>query len=144
MSESMIASCVMSGCAALTLFLGLWLRSEKRVKALERDLRQCSEAVCQMIELQMREHRRLACSIDDIEERILGYAAPDIGSPKPVDRRHQVLTLSRKGLALEEITKRLNIPRGEAELILNLRKYVGAAAPGAAVAGAEQRNHAQA
>jgi len=99
MSESMIASCVMSGCAALTLFLGLWLRSEKRVKALERDLRQCSEAVCQMIELQMREHRRLACSIDDIEERILGYAAPDIGSPKPVDRRHQVLTLSRKGLA---------------------------------------------
>jgi len=144
MSESMIACCLAAGCTAAVLFLGLRLRSEKRVRALEQEVRRCSEVIGQMMELQMRQHQRFVGSINDIEERMLGFAAPGSDSPTPVDRRHQVLTLSRRGFGLEEIARRLSIPKGEAELILSLRKYVGASAPGVAADCGEAREHAQA
>lgn len=48
---------------------------------------------------------------------------PDGDSGLPLERRHQVLTLARRGMALNDIVKRLKAPVGEAELILNLGKY---------------------
>lgn len=54
---------------------------------------------------------------------------PSADAPLPLERRHQVLTLARKGVSAEEISRRLNIPKGEAELILSLRKYVDAKIP---------------
>jgi hypothetical protein len=78
-----------------------------------------------MVEIQMIEHQKIARNFGDIEERLLSLTTSESDSSRPVDRRYQVLTMSRNGFPLDEIVRRLNIPKGEAELILNLRKYIG-------------------
>jgi len=40
-----------------------------------------------------------------------------------LDKKHQVCSLARQGLATEEISKKLNLYRGETELVLGLRNY---------------------
>ncbi len=88
-----------------------------------------SEDLLQMAELQMEIYRRVSKDLSDIEERVLDLSVPSAEATPPLERRHQVLTLARKGVALDEIARRLHMPRGEAELILNLRKYIDAKAP---------------
>ncbi len=118
-------------------------RYGRRIKTLERDLQSFSEAMCQLAEIQMKSQQKVSGNLGDLEERILQLSIPSEDSRLPLERRRQVLTLARKGVAVEEITKRLNVPRGEAELILNLRKYTNPAAPRATKSNGELRRHAQ-
>jgi hypothetical protein len=97
----------------------------KRLEALERDLLGFSDMMSQMTEIQMKIQKNFSANFEDLEERILELSVPSQDSDLPLERRHQVLTLARKGLGLKEITKRLKAPVGEAELVLNLSKYVG-------------------
>jgi hypothetical protein len=115
----------------------------RRIKTLEHDLQRFSEAMCQMAEIQMKNYRKVSGNLGDIEERIVELAIPSENTRVPLERRRQVLTLAHKGVAIEEITKRLNVPRGEAELILNLRKYMDVATPRAAKSNGELKRHAQ-
>jgi hypothetical protein len=95
-----------------------------RIQNLERDLQSISGVMSQMIETQMKTHRKYSANIDSLEERLLDLSVPSHDSSLPLERRHQVLALARKGIGLEEIVKRLKAPAGEAELILNLGKYM--------------------
>lgn len=97
-----------------------------------------------MAEIQMTEHQKTERSFGQVEERFLSLVAPESDSARPVDRRHQVLTMSRNGFALDEIVRRLNIPKGEVELILNLRKYTGAAGSNADGTNGDLKKYAQA
>jgi len=97
----------------------------RRVEALERDLHRTSEAVSQMAELQMKTHQKISARFDEMEERIMELSVPSQDPNLPLERRHQVLALARQGEDLQGIAKRLKAPVGEAELILNLRKYMG-------------------
>jgi hypothetical protein len=115
----------------------------RRLKTLERDLQSFSEAMCQMAEIQMKSYRRVSGNLGDIEERIVELAIPSEDTRVPLERRRQVLALAHKGVALEEITKRLRVPRGEAELILNLRKYMDVSTPRDAKSNGELKRHAQ-
>ena len=96
-----------------------------RTQMLEADLKRMSDAVIQLAEIQMRSHEKSAVRLEDMESRIMELSVPSQDSILPLERRHQVLALARQGVALEEIVKRLKAPIGEAELILNLRKYTG-------------------
>lgn len=116
----------------------------RRFSALERDLQQFSDVMCQMAEIQMKSYRKLNGNLGEIEERIMDLALPSNDSGLPLERRHHVLALARKGVPIEEIVKRLNIPRGEAELILNLRRFIDVGAPKTAKAVGEAKRHAQA
>ena len=129
---------------ALTLCVLGWFRCERRLRVLERNLQQCYEALGQMVEIQMNEHRRVNGNLNDIEERIWNLTAPETHSASPLDRKHQVLTLSGKGFGLEEITNRLKIPKGDAELILNLKKYFTSSGMPSARPGGENKRHAEA
>jgi hypothetical protein len=73
----------------------------------------------------MKTFEKHSASFEELEERIMELSVPSHDSSLPLERRHQVLTLARQGVALEDIVKRLKAPVGEAELILNLRKYMG-------------------
>jgi len=109
--------------------LCLWItnrRFVRRIRALERDLQHFSEVVSQMAEVQMKTFEKNSAGFEDLEERIMELSVPSHDSSLPLERRHQVLALARQGVALEDIVKRLKAPVGEAELILNLRKYMGA------------------
>jgi hypothetical protein len=96
---------------------------QRRFLALRKEVTQFSEDMLQMIELQSDIYHRVSRSLNDIEEKVLDLSVPSSETQLPLERRHQVLTLARKGVALDEISRRLNMPKGEAELILGLRKY---------------------
>jgi hypothetical protein len=83
-----------------------------------------------MAEVQIKTFEKHSASIENMEERIMELSVPSHDSSLPLERRHQVLALSRQGVPLEDIVKRLKAPVGEAELILNLRKYMGGANAG--------------
>jgi len=96
-----------------------------RAEAMERDLGRISDAINQMADIQMKTHQKSSARFEEIEERLMELSVPSQDSSLPLERRHQVLTLARQGIPVEEIGKRLKAPVGEAELILNLRKYMG-------------------
>jgi hypothetical protein len=133
---------VLCSCAAAYFLVNRTFAA--RVAVLERDLQNFSEAMCQMAEIQMKGYQKLTGNVGEIEERILELAVPSSDSRLPLERRHQVLSLSRKGVAVDEIVNRLNLPRGEADLILNLQKYTDVAAPKNARANGESKRYVQA
>ncbi len=113
---------------ALILCLGVLHWKNKRacaqcIQTLERDLQHISTAMSQMTEIQMQYHSKLSARFEDLEERIIELNIPSQDSSLPLERRRQVLALARQGVGLEDIVNRLKAPAGEAELILNLRKY---------------------
>lgn len=114
----------------------------KRVQVLEQDLQHFSEAMCQMAEIQMKAHRKLSANIETLEERIIDFSTPSNDANLPLERRHQVMALVRQGVSLEDIVKRLKAPRGEAELILNLSKYMGMDNPQAPKSNEQVKQHA--
>jgi hypothetical protein len=97
----------------------------------------------QMAEIQMKSYHKLTEDLGDMEQRIMDLALPSEDPNLPLERRHHVLALARKGNTIEEIVKRLKIPRGEAELILNLRNFVDAGACRTAGTAEETKRHAQ-
>jgi hypothetical protein len=131
----------MQGLVFYYLLRHIWHR---RLLVLERDLQQFSEAMCQMAEIQMKSYRKLSGNLGDVEERIMDLTLPSNDSSLPLERRHHVLALARKGIPVEDIVKRLNVPRGEAELILNLKRIVEVGNPKAAKAAGEVKRYAEA
>jgi len=118
-----VGSAVLFSAAGCFLLQRLW---QRRFRALTQEVTKLSEDLLQMAELQMSIYRRVSRDLSGIEEKVLDLSVPSSDAPLPLERRHQVLTLARKGVSLDEIARRLNIPKGEAELILNLRKYMDA------------------
>jgi hypothetical protein len=107
-----------------------WISNKRlirRIHELEQDLQRFSDVMSQMADVQIKTFEKHSASIENLEERIMELSVPSHDSSLPLERRHQVLALSRQGVPLEDIVKRLKAPVGEAELILNLRKYMGAA-----------------
>ncbi|HYK88154.1 MAG TPA: hypothetical protein VE398_05260 [Acidobacteriota bacterium] len=123
------------------LFQKRWGR---RLRMLERDLHQFSDVMSQLAEIQMKSYKKLSGNLGDMEERLMDLALPSQDSNLPLERRHHVLALARKGVLIDDIVKRLNMPRGEAELILNLRNYVDVGTSRAARTAVEKDRYAQA
>ena len=130
----------LQGCVC---YLFLQRRWGTRLLALEHELQQLSEAMCQMAEMQVKSYRKLCGNLGDMEARIMDLSLPSDDPDLPLERRHRVLALARKGTPIDEIVKRLHMPRGEAELILNLRGFLDAKTPKAATTTGEARHHAQ-
>ncbi len=133
--------------AAAHLFLCHFTLQRKwgrRLLVLERELQQFSDAMSQMAEIQMKSYQKLSGNLEDLEERIMDLALPSQDSNLPLERRHHVLALARQGVPTEEIMTRLDMPRGEAELILNLRGFVDAGTSRRTETAGGKERHAQA
>lgn len=114
-----------AGLAAGAAFCFLHRRFRRpRLDGIERQMKSLAEDVLQMAELQMEIFHRVTRDLAGLEERVLDLTVPSADPSLPLEKRHQVLTLARKGVELEEISRRLNIPRGEAELVMNLKRYL--------------------
>ncbi len=98
----------------------IWRR---RFQTLQGEVKRLSDDLLQAVELQSDVYHRMCRGLSDVEEKILDLSVPSGDAPLPLERRHQVLTLARKGVAVDEIAHRLHMPKGEAELILSMRKY---------------------
>jgi hypothetical protein len=100
-----------------------------RIQKLEQELQGITGMMSQMMETQMQAFRKYSTNIENLEERMMELSVPSHDPNLPLERRHQVLALARQGVSLEDIVKRLKAPTGEAELILNLGKYMSSNAP---------------
>ena len=96
---------------------------QQRVETLEKDLALYTDVVATMAQVQVKTFEKFSNQFDEFEGRILDLSVPSPNPDMPLEKRHQVLTLARQGVALDEIARRVKAPVGEAELILNLRRY---------------------
>jgi len=96
--------------AACLVPQSLWRR---RHNSLRQEMTRLSEDLIQLVELQAQVYKRIRDDINDLEGKVLDLAAPTSESPLPLQRRHQVLTLARKGIPVEEIARRLSLRREE-------------------------------
>jgi hypothetical protein len=136
-----LAVTAISLCASYFLFRRLWLR---RIEALERDLQLLSDTFCEMAEIELQSFQKNSANLSEIEERILDLSVPSQDSTAPLERRRRVLALSGKGAHLEDIVKKAGVPRGEAELILNLQRCKGVAAAKTGKPNGEGKQYVQA
>jgi hypothetical protein len=135
-----------AGIMALTFGAAYWQLKRiwtRRLQTLEHDLQGISEAMGQMAEIQMKIYQKTLGNLEDMEERLMDLSVPSHDASLPLERRHHVLALSRKGMAVDDIVKRLGIPRGEADLIVGLKKLLNPAAAGASRATNEVKRYAQ-
>ena len=95
----------------------------QRIEILEEDLERYSEVMSKMAEVQSKTFDKFTDRFNEVDERVLDLSVPSQSPEIPLEKRHQVLTLAKRGVPLDEIVERVNAPVGEAELILNLRKY---------------------
>ena len=107
----------------IILYLVERKRTQRRIEALEEDLARYAEVVSKMAEVQSKTFQKFSGRFDELDERFLDLSVPSRNPEMPLEKRHQVLTLAKQGVPLEDIVERVKAPVGEAELILNLRKY---------------------
>lgn len=120
---------VAAGASCLAL---LWF-VRRRLAGTERALASLTEDLSQMAELQLALLRKVTGDLRRMEERFLDLTLPAAEAPLPLERRHRVLALARKGMAAAEIADRLGMPAGEVELILGMKGLAEARAPSPAV-----------
>jgi len=133
----------------LTAFPGIVLLAlvhrswSRRLHALEEDLFALSAALERINESHDRSLEHMSGSLAEVEERLMDLSVPSGDLDLPLERRHRVLSLARKGVPVDRIARTLNVPRCEAELILSLQSYAASSPPAAKAAGDASR-HAQA
>ncbi len=113
-------------CACYFLMQKVWL---KRVQVLERDLQILSGAMDQMAEIQMKSYQKISGNLGEIEERILELAIPSQDSNLAPQRRRRVVALANKGSSIDDVARRANVSRGEAELVMSLQRIRCASVP---------------
>ena len=96
----------------------------KRIQNMERDLQSVSDVISKIVDVQTRTFQKYSTRFEDLDERIMDLSVPSQDAELPLEKRHQMLALARQGVALKDIAKRLKTAPGEAELVLNLRKYL--------------------
>jgi hypothetical protein len=84
-----------------------------------------AEAIRELVTWSERAYKDLSREIKQIQDQLAEPARPDDvqTSFNNLDKRSHVIALAEKGLDLDEISQKLNVPKGEAELIINLKKY---------------------
>ncbi len=124
MLDHLVCWLVISALSSGAVFLLCRKTWGAQIRTLMCEVQQLSEAVCQMAEMQSSAYLKISTTLSDLEERFLNLAIPSENADLPLEKKHQVFALSRKGVPVDEIVRRLRIPRGEVELILSLKKYL--------------------
>ena len=110
----------------------------RRIQILEKDVARYTDLIDKMADVQSKTLEKFSRRFEELDERLLELSIPSWDPEMPLEKRHRVLTLAKQGVPMDEIVERVKAPVGEAELILNLRKYQhglkNASAPRAAAA----------
>ena len=100
---------------------------EESQRALRSRLRQLEEALESSQQDQVERWSEVRKTIARLEFRNGGSAEKiQRSATVGLDKKQQVLSLSRQGFGAEEISRKLNLYRGEIELVLGLGKYADA------------------
>lgn len=89
------------------------------------ELKEIAEIIFERIDKKIAELKDVEKRIDEkikrIENQFIKEASPKI-SKLAYDKRNEIIRLYKSDIELREISKTLNIPMGEVELIVNLYK----------------------
>jgi|WetSurSiteA1Bulk_404760.scaffolds.fasta_scaffold122979_2 hypothetical protein len=116
----------------------------RRVRSLEQDLEALNASVERMNESQWLSQEQTSRGLAEVEERLMELAVPSGASDMPLERRHRVLSLAKQGASVDQISRTLNVPRCEADLILSLQSFASSASSLAGKAGGDPIRHVQA
>ena len=108
---------------AILYFVASTKKLQRRVEVLEEDLDRYAEVISKIAEVQAKTIEKFSGRFEELEERVMELCIPPHDPDIPLEKRHQVISLAKRGVSLEDIVERVDAPVGEAELILNLRKY---------------------
>jgi len=95
----------------------------RRIQILEKDVARYADVIDKMADVQSKTLEKFSRRFEELDERLLDLSVPSWDPEMPLEKRHRVLTLAKQGVPMDEIVERVKAPVGEAELILNLRKY---------------------
>ena len=113
-------------------FLLVTLHQKKKADLLLKESQSALRSRIRLLEEEQRSSRQEQCDRwAEIRKTIARLEFRSGGSSEQfqrsslvgLDKKHQVCSLARQGLAAEEISRKLNLYRGETELVLGLRDY---------------------
>lgn len=108
---------------ALFVLLFSTLRRERSQRAeLTGRVQKLSRMLEEMVQLNEAAFRNMTDTIRTLEGTI--QTEEPVAAPSFMEKKHRILGLLRKGFGVEEITRRLNVPRGEVELMANLGSWL--------------------
>lgn len=97
----------------------LTARKERlRREELTHKMDKMAEMLGEMVQLNESAFRNMSRTVRALENGI--QKTEKTASPSSTEKKHRILSLLSRGLAVDEIIQRLNVPRGEVELIANL------------------------
>jgi len=99
------------------------IKLQRRIEALEEDIARYADVLAKIADVQSKTFEKFSRRFEELDERVLDLSIPSWDPEMPLEKRHQVLALAKKGASIDEIVERAKTPVGEAELILNLRKF---------------------
>jgi hypothetical protein len=144
MSDINLPTLLLAALPGLALLVFVHKKWQARTRVLERDLQEYADVMSRMAEVQSRVFERLSGKVRELEERLHELSVPSGDPELPLEKRHRVLSLARKGASSKEIARKLNVPRGEAELILGLKTYATAGPPQITRSNGDSRSHVKA
>lgn len=111
-----VAAACLLGAMALLYFM--FRREQGRREILEERVGKIARLLEEMVQLNESAYRSMTQTIRTLETGIqkTDRSAP----PSPVEKKHKILNLFQKGIPAEEISRRLNVPRGEVDLVASL------------------------
>lgn len=94
------------------------------VKAIQQSRRDWEKSLQDAVGLSEQMYKVLSREIQDLRQEIENLHAPlDFYTASGnLDKRFQVLSLAARGLTLDEISDKVSIPKGEADLILRVNR----------------------
>jgi len=90
------------------------------------EVKEIADIIFKRLEEKIEVLRAIETSVDEkmgTLERLILRAESIMPRLEAIDRQHEIVALSRKGLKITEIADILDIPAGEVELTLNLQAH---------------------
>ena len=101
----------------------IWRMRRNLVRATS-EIQQLRQVVQDLISLQEYRFAKLKAEIGVPQSTISGRPAPSTPSlPEVAERKKYIWGLSEKGVPTEEIARRMNLPYGQVEVLLNMKSY---------------------
>lgn len=114
------------GVALAAICLAGWRLRQKQVKAHEEILRM-KRVIEDLVSVHERNIANLRAELGVVgpSKRIVSTSRPK--TMEALERKKHIWNLAEKGLSPDEITRRMNMPRGQVDLLLNMRTYANGA-----------------
>ena len=131
--EWVLAAGVVGGLLVQIVLFGLLhgYLSRRLFRNVRKGLQECTGAVESLnsrMETLEKSHRDSLAQVKEHTRRLTAKPLPPSAPPDSrrfgIDKKHQVVSLAKKGLGSADISRRLRIYQGEADLVLGLREYM--------------------